>query len=85
MVRYVLPYKAENCGDKERKYEKVNWSEVLSLASCYMCLRGSELSLLLQSERLILVTASLVSNAVSSCDLRHERMAMDGVPKDLIL
>ena len=85
MVRYVLTFKAENCGEKARRYEKVSWSEVLSLASCYMCLRGSELSLLLQSERLILVTASLVSNAVSSCDLRHERMAMDGVPKDLIL
>ena len=50
-----------------------------------MCLRGSELGLLLQSERLILVTASVVSNAVSACDLRHERMAVDRVPKDLIL
>ena len=58
--------------------------EVLSLASRYLCLRGSELGLLLQSERLILVTASLVSNAVSACDLRHERMAVDRVPKDLI-
>ena len=50
-----------------------------------MCLRGSELSLLLQSVELILDDASLMSNAVSPCDLRHERMAMDGVPKDLIL
>ena len=64
---------------------KMSWVEVLSLASRYMCLRGSELGLLLQSERLILVTSSWVSNAVSACDLRHERMAVDRVPKDLIL
>ena len=48
VVRYVLPFKAENCGENERRHETVKWSEVLSLASCYMCLRGSELSLLLQ-------------------------------------
>ena len=45
---------------------KMSWVEVLSLASRYMCLRGSELGLLLQSERLILVTSSWVSNAVSA-------------------
>ena len=47
----------------------------------HKCLRGSELGLLLQSERLI---SFWLSNAVSACDFRHERMAVDRVPKDLI-
>ena len=60
-------------------------SEVLSLASGYCDIGGSELSLLLQTLWITFYSADAELNAVATCDLLHERMAMDGVPKYLIL
>ena len=46
--------------------------EVLSLASCY------------DSDNALFVLLDLVLDAVTTSDLRHERMAVDGVPKYLV-
>ena len=46
--------------------------EVLSLASCY------------DSDNALFIQLNVVLDAVTTSDLRHERMAMDGIPKYLV-
>ena len=65
--------------------------EVLSLASCYgdcmenYNLGGSRLSSCHRSRKALFWTVQSWLDTVTTCDLRHERVTMDGIEKHLVL